>query len=388
MASTMGVRAPALRGMGVAAPRAITRPVQLPARRPAPLAEMILAPVPTPTARAVVARASSDDKLETFATKIAGPTVGPVLVTGAFIALWYAMNIGFNLQNKSIFNYFPFPWTVSTIHVIVGALYCAVTYAVGLKKASFGRPITQDEFKTILGPASMHAIGHVAANLSFAAVAISLTHTVKTLEPAFNVILSQMILGTATPLPVIASLVPIMVGVALASAAELSFNWFGFLTAMGSNLTFGFRAVWSKKAMSTIKNLDSTAIYAWTTLISCFICIPGAIIFEGAALQAGIAAAVAKVGAQQFYTSLFSVGLLYHLYNQFAFNTLARVNPVSHGVCNVVKRIAIIFSSVLFFGNVLTPKTQMGTVVALAGTALYTYMSDREKQKAAAAKTA
>ena len=41
----------------------------------------------------------------------------------------------------------------------------------------------------------MHAIGHVAANLSFAAVAISLTHTVKTLEPAFNVILSQLILG-------------------------------------------------------------------------------------------------------------------------------------------------------------------------------------------------
>ena len=41
----------------------------------------------------------------------------------------------------------------------------------------------------------MHAIGHVAANLSFAAVAISLTHTVKTLEPAFNVVLSQLILG-------------------------------------------------------------------------------------------------------------------------------------------------------------------------------------------------
>lgn len=32
----------------------------------------------------------------------------------------------------------------------------------------------------------------MAANLSFAAVAISLTHTVKTLEPAFNVVLSQV----------------------------------------------------------------------------------------------------------------------------------------------------------------------------------------------------
>lgn len=35
-------------------------------------------------------------------------------------------------------------------------------------------------------------------------------------------------------------------GVALASAGELSFNWLGFTTAMLSNLTFGFRAVWSK----------------------------------------------------------------------------------------------------------------------------------------------
>lgn len=58
----------------------------------------------------------------------------------------------------------------------------------------------------------MHAIGHIAANLSFAAVAISLTHTVKTLEPAFNVILAKLILGEATPLPAMLSLIPIMVG--------------------------------------------------------------------------------------------------------------------------------------------------------------------------------
>ena len=61
----------------------------------------------------------------------------------------------------------------------------------------------------------MHAIGHVAANLSFAAVAISLTHTVKTLEPVFSVILSKLVLGQATPLPVVGTLVPIMVSLPL-----------------------------------------------------------------------------------------------------------------------------------------------------------------------------
>ena len=41
--------------------------------------------------------------------------------------------------------------------------------------------------------------------------------------------------------------VTLQAGVAMASAAELSFNWSGFISAMVSNLTFGFRAVWSKK---------------------------------------------------------------------------------------------------------------------------------------------
>jgi hypothetical protein len=45
----------------------------------------------------------------------------------------------FNLLNKSIFKYFPFPYTVSTVHVVVGTAYCALVYLLGMKKLSFGR---------------------------------------------------------------------------------------------------------------------------------------------------------------------------------------------------------------------------------------------------------
>lgn len=43
------------------------------------------------------------------------------------------------------------------------------------------------------------------------------------------------------------------------------------------------------------KTLDSTAVYAYTTLISMIVCLPFAIGMEGGALQAGAAAAIAKV---------------------------------------------------------------------------------------------
>lgn len=86
--------------------------------------------------------------------KVVGEDNAPGVVTIGFIALWYlsqnsvcvksvrfryAVNVAFNLTNKSIYKFFPFPWTVSTIHVLVGAVYCGIAYLLGAKKASFGR---------------------------------------------------------------------------------------------------------------------------------------------------------------------------------------------------------------------------------------------------------
>lgn len=53
------------------------------------------------------------------------------------------------------------------------------------------------------------------------------------------------------------------------------------------------------------------------------------------------------------------------------------MTPVSHGVCNVVKRVCIIGASVLFFGNKLTDQTKLGTAIALIGTYLYTEASKK-----------
>ena len=67
--------------------------------------------------------------------------------------------------------------------------------------------------------------------------------------------------------------------------------------------------------MGSLPSLGSTGVYAYTTLISIFICAPGILLFERDVLAAAQQAAAAQ-GAGAFYGSLLSVGLLYHLYNQ------------------------------------------------------------------------
>ncbi|KDO77705.1 hypothetical protein CISIN_1g013023mg [Citrus sinensis] len=170
----------------------------------------------------------------------------PALVTGFFFFMWYFLNVIFNILNKRIYNYFPYPYFVSVIHLLVGVVYCLVSWAVGLPKRA---PIDSKLLKLLIPVAVCHALGHVTSNVSFAAVAVSFTHTIKALEPFFNAAASQFILGQQLPLTLWLSLAPVVIGVSMASLTELSFNWTGFISAMISNISFTYRSIYSKKAM-------------------------------------------------------------------------------------------------------------------------------------------
>ena len=68
-------------------------------------------------------------------------------------------------------------------------------------------------------------------------VAVSFTETVKSSAPLFTVFMSRFMLGEQNGAYVMGSLLPIMSGLALCSAYELSFNIEGFLAALGTNIS-------------------------------------------------------------------------------------------------------------------------------------------------------
>lgn len=304
----------------------------------------------------------------------------PAITTGFFFFMWYFLNVIFNILNKKIYNYFPYPYFVSVIHLFVGVVYCLGSWAVGLPKRA---PIDSNLLKLLIPVAVCHALGHVTSNVSFAAVAVSFTHTIKALEPFFNAAASQFILGQQIPITLWLSLAPVVLGVSMASLTELSFNWLGFISAMISNISFTYRSIYSKKAMT---DMDSTNLYAYISIIALFVCIPPAIILEGPQLiKSGFSDAIAKVGLTKFISDLFWVGMFYHLYNQLATNTLERVAPLTHAVGNVLKRVFVIGFSIIVFGNRISTQTAIGTSIAIAGVAMYSLIKaklEEEKRKA------
>ena len=118
---------------------------------------------------------------------------------------------------------------------------------------------------------------------------------------------------------VYAALIPIIGGVGIASAAEMSFNWLCFGAAMGSNIGSASRAVYTKMVMgkgNIGKNMDSSNVYAVLTIMATFMLIPIAFAIEGpSSMIAGFKVALAK-GGTPFLMSMIYSGLYYYLYNE------------------------------------------------------------------------
>lgn len=293
------------------------------------------------------------------------------LQLGFMFATWYLLNIYFNIYNKQVLKVYPFPATVTVFQFGFASLVSNLIWTLNLHP----RPkISRSQLTAILPLAVAHTLGNLLTNISLGKVAVSFTHTIKSMEPFFTVVLSSLLLGEMPTLWVVSSLLPIVGGVALASMTEVSFNWIGFGTAMASNLTNQSRNVLSKKLMANEEEaLDNINLYSVITIISFFLLVPYAIFSEGVKFTPSYLQTAASQGLNVRELCIRSVlaAFCFHAYQQVSYGILEKVSPVTHSVGNCVKRVVVIVSSVIFFQTPVSPINALGTAIALVGVFLY-----------------
>ncbi|PIA32015.1 hypothetical protein AQUCO_04700118v1 [Aquilegia coerulea] len=215
-----------------------------------------------------------------------------------------------------------------------------------------------------------HTIGHVAATVSMANVAVSFTHIIKSGEPACSVLVSRFLLGETFPTGVYLSLIPIIGGCALSALTELNFNMTGFNGAMISNLAFVFRNIFSKRGMKG-KSISGMNYYACLSIMSFLILTPFAIAVEGPQMwAAGWQNALSQIGPN-FLWWVAAQSLCYHLYNQFSYMSLDEISPLTFSIGNTMKRISVIVSTIIIFRTPVQPINALGAAIAIFGTFLY-----------------
>ncbi|XP_028116805.1 phosphoenolpyruvate/phosphate translocator 2, chloroplastic-like, partial [Camellia sinensis] len=213
----------------------------------------------------------------------------------------------------TVLKVFPYPITITSVQFAVGTILVLFMWTSNLCR----RPkISGAQLVAILPLAVVHTSGNLFTNMSIGKVAVSFTHTIKAMEPFFSVVLSAMFLGEIPTLWVVASLLPIVGGVGLASMTEASFNWPGFWSAMASNLTNQSRNVLSKKFMvKKEESLDNITLFSIITIMSFFLLTPFTLFMEGVKVTPAYLQS-AGLNVRQVYIRSLLDALCFHAYQQ------------------------------------------------------------------------
>lgn len=301
------------------------------------------------------------------------------LKIGGLFGLWYALNIGYNVYNKKVLNLAPnLTYTVAFLQLFLGLFYVLPVWGLKIRA---GPELSKDDWISLLPIGLLHSLTHLGAVVSLGAGAVSFTHIVKAAEPAVSAAISAIFLKSFMPLPVYASLIPVMGGVALASATELSFTWLGFGAAMVSNLASALRGIVGKTTLGKPvgKNMEAANVYGIMTILATLMCLPVAVVIEGKQIVPTLQKFAAAGQLNTLLTQTLLSGIFYYLYNEVAFLALDNVAPVTHAIGNTIKRVVIIIASVLVFGTTMTSQGMLGSAIAIGGVLLYSLAKNRFK---------
>ena len=203
---------------------------------------------------------------------------------------------------------------------------------------------------------------------------VSFAETVKSAAPVFTVILSCLVLGEACSLLINLSLVPVVVGLVLCSAFELSFNIQALAASLAANLSECLQNVFSKKLLMSDR-MEPQHLQLLTSLSSVLIQVPCVLLL---------------VDLPSLWETLTSDSnmLLSYILNGFCFHCqslseymlLSQISPVTHSVANTTKRALLILLSVKTFGNRVTLQSWIGTAILFGGVFAYNKASNVVRQ--------
>jgi solute carrier family 35 protein E1 len=279
------------------------------------------------------------------------------------VVVWYTSSALSNNGNKAILDVFPSPMTLTLFQSVCVAIYAHIYLQVFYEHPQV---LTWKEKLKYVYPLSLcHLTAMLLTHISLRNVPVSFTHTIKSMSPVCSAFLSYLILHQRFTLTELLSLVPIIGGILMCSVTEINFNSLGLVSAIGSSFLFSLQNICTKK-MFTDRKIDHVTFMYHTSLAGAVILFPIWAAFDGRAILQSPPAA----GVELFFLYLFN-SLCHFCQSISAFSVLLVVMPLSYSIANTSKRLFVIVSSIIWFGNKVSTINMFGICISLIGVLLY-----------------
>jgi len=292
----------------------------------------------------------------------------PNLFTGSIILGWYGSNVGVLLLNKYLLSVygFKFPAFLTLCHMLA----CSVmSYGLAISNTVTLQPVkSKKQFYKIATLALIFCVAVVLGNVSLNYIPVSFNQAIGATTPAFTAVLSAVMLGHRESKDVYLSLVPVVVGIVIASGAEPMFNLVGFLAALMATAGRALKSVLQGLMLSdSSEKMDSLSLLLYMAPVATAALVPITLYFEPTAL----ANALVLGQSGGFWMLLCFNAFMAYFVNLTNFLVTKYTSPLTLQVLGNAKGVVAVVASVICFRNPVTFYTILGYSITVGGVILY-----------------
>ncbi|KAL0481122.1 sugar phosphate/phosphate translocator [Acrasis kona] len=286
-----------------------------------------------------------------------------------WVSIWFMLNVVLAVLMKHIFtsSSFKFPVLMSTVHMIVGTLLSQGVLISGLVPGE--KSISKQGEKHLRYFVVLFCLNIAFGNIAVKIVNLPLSQVVRSTIPVFMMIASRLILKVKPSASIVASVVPIVVGVAMTVYGDVELtvlslfllivgNIFAALKVVVTNLYLTKDKLHPMVMLAKLSPMASIVMFAFSLLnneVSTFITVYNEI-------------------SVQTYLLVILSGLISFALNWTNFLANMNTSPLTMSVLGNLKQVVLVFLSMFLFGTNLPLFSAVGIAVATAGLMIYSFL--------------
>ncbi|KAK6947679.1 Sugar phosphate transporter domain [Dillenia turbinata] len=307
-----------------------------------------------------------------------GSLLSPNILTALIIASWYFSNIGVLLLNKYLLSFYgyKYPIFLTMLHMIActGYSFLAINW---LEIVPLQHILSRKQLLKIAALSAIFCFSVVCGNTSLRYLPVSFNQAIGATTPFFTAIFAFLITCKKESAEVYMALLPVVLGIVLASNSEPLFHLFGFLVCIGSTAGRALKSVVQGLLLtSEAEKLHSMNLLLYMAPMSAMILLPFTLYIEG-----NIAAiTIEKAKADSFVVFLLlGNATVAYLVNLTNFLVTKHTSALTLQVLGNAKAAVAAVVSVLIFRNPVTVMGMTGFAITIMGVVLYSEAKKRSR---------
>ncbi|KAK3113328.1 hypothetical protein LTR53_005908 [Teratosphaeriaceae sp. CCFEE 6253] len=295
-----------------------------------------------------------------------------------YLGAYFLLNLTLTVSNKAIMTNVRFPWLLTTMHASATSLGCFALMGLGYLEV---KRLTTRETLVLTAFSFLFTLNIAISNVSLAAVSVPFHQILRSTCPVATILIYKVVYARGYSTQTYLSMIPLILGVALATAGDYYATLVGFLlTALGVVLAAVKTVATNRLITGQFSPLEVLLLMSPLAAIQCVVY----------AFAAGEVAAVRIAIADGAFSSpMLGGGLLVNACMAFVLNIVSfQTNKVAGAltisVCGNVKQALTILLGIVLFHVHVGMLNAFGMLVTLGGAAYYSKVElDTKRSKSA-----